>query len=87
MAPIPCRRDKEIQSLKPDIQQITETPQGFDSSYSYYGILDDLLTFQCVDDKSLPSVYPSCALCDNQFSDTYLFTEQKNVNAYGEQAS
>jgi len=61
--------------------------QGFDSSYSDYGILDGLLPSQFAEDKSLPSVYPSCALCDNQFSDTYLFTEQKNVNAYGEQAS
>jgi len=61
--------------------------QGFDSSYSDYGILDDLSAFQCAEDKSLPSVDPSSALCDNQFNDTYLFSEQKNVNAYGEQAS
>ncbi|CAD6240662.1 unnamed protein product [Miscanthus lutarioriparius] len=63
------------------------TQQGFDSSYSDYGILDDLLPFQFAEDKSLPSVYSSSALCDNQFNDTYLFIEQKNVNAYGEQAS
>lgn len=61
--------------------------QGFDSSYSGYGILDDLSAFQCADDKSQPSVDPSAALCENQFNDTYLFGEQKNVNAYGEQAS
>jgi len=61
--------------------------QGFESSYSDYGILDDLSAFQCAEDKSLPSVDPSTALCDNQFNDTYLFGEQKNVNTYGEQAS
>jgi hypothetical protein len=61
--------------------------QGFDSPYSDYGILDDLSAFQCAEDKSLPLVDPSSALCDNQFNDTYLFSEQKNVNAYGEQAS
>ncbi|AQL05869.1 Protein LNK1 [Zea mays] len=59
--------------------------QGLDSSYSDYGILDDLSAFQCAEDKSLPLVDPSSALCDNQFNDTYLFSEQKNVNAYGEQ--
>jgi len=59
--------------------------QGFDSPYSDYGILDDLSAFQCAEDKSLPLVDPSSALCDNQFNDTYLFSEQKNVNAYGEQ--
>ncbi|XP_066379111.1 protein LNK1-like isoform X1 [Miscanthus floridulus] len=59
--------------------------QGFDSSYSDYGILDDLSAFQCAEDKSLLSVDPSSALCDNQFNDTYLFNEQKNVNGYGEQ--
>ncbi|XP_035821468.1 protein LNK1 isoform X4 [Zea mays] len=59
--------------------------QGFDSSYSDYDILDDLSAFQCAEDKSLPSVGPSSDLCDNQFNDTYLFSEQKNANAYGEQ--
>ncbi|XP_062215447.1 protein LNK1-like isoform X2 [Phragmites australis] len=58
--------------------------QGFDTSYSDYGILDDLSAFHCAEDKSLPSVDPSAALCDKQFNDTYLFSEQKNVNAYGE---
>jgi hypothetical protein len=61
--------------------------QGFDSSFSDYDILDDLSAFQCAEDKSLPSVGPSSDLCDNQFNDTYLFSEQKNANAYGEQAS
>jgi len=60
--------------------------QGFESSYSDYGILDGLSAFQCAEDKSLPSVDPSTALCDNQFNDTYLFDEQKNVNTYDEQA-
>ncbi|XP_062211439.1 protein LNK1-like isoform X2 [Phragmites australis] len=59
--------------------------QGFDSSYSDYGILDDLSAFHCADDKSLSSVDPSVALCDKQFNDNYLFNEQKNVNAYDEQ--
>ncbi|CAN6325044.1 unnamed protein product [Urochloa humidicola] len=59
--------------------------QGFETSYSDYGILDDLSAFQCTEDKSLPLVDPSAALCDNQFNDTYMFSEQKNVNAYGEQ--
>ncbi|KAK8445791.1 hypothetical protein SEVIR_9G385700v4 [Setaria viridis] len=59
--------------------------QGFGSSYSDYGILDDLSAFQCAEDKSLPSVDPSAALCDNQFDDTYMFSEQKNVNGYGDQ--
>ncbi|RLN42921.1 uncharacterized protein C2845_PM01G16860 [Panicum miliaceum] len=53
--------------------------QGFESSYSDYGILDGLSAFQCAEDKSLPSVDPSTALCDNQFNDTYLFSEQKNI--------
>uniref|UniRef100_A0A0A9C9N7 Protein LNK1 n=1 Tax=Arundo donax TaxID=35708 RepID=A0A0A9C9N7_ARUDO len=60
--------------------------QGFDNSYSDYGILDDLSAFNCAEDKSLPSVDPSAALCDKQFNDTYLFSEQKNVNTYGKQA-
>ncbi|CAL4922948.1 unnamed protein product [Urochloa decumbens] len=59
--------------------------QGFETSYSDYGILDDLSAFQCTEDKSLPLVDPSAALCDNQFNDTYMFSEQKNVSAYGEQ--
>ncbi|CAN6300702.1 unnamed protein product [Urochloa humidicola] len=59
--------------------------QGFETSYSDYGILDDLSAFQCTEDKSLPLVDPSAALCDNQFDDTYMFSEQKNVNAYDEQ--
>ncbi|CAN6284517.1 unnamed protein product [Urochloa humidicola] len=59
--------------------------QGFETSYSDYGILDDLSAFECTEDKSLPLVDPSAALCDNQFNDTYMFSEQKNVNAYGEQ--
>jgi hypothetical protein len=58
--------------------------QGFESSYSDYGILEGLSAFQCAEDKSLPSVDPSTALCD-EFNDTYLFSEQKNVNTYGEQ--
>ncbi|WVZ57153.1 hypothetical protein U9M48_007574 [Paspalum notatum var. saurae] len=53
--------------------------QQFDSSYSDYDILDDLSAFQCAEDKSLPSVDPSAALCDSQFNDTYLFSEQKNI--------
>ncbi|KAL6594040.1 hypothetical protein ACP70R_048941 [Stipagrostis hirtigluma subsp. patula] len=60
--------------------------QGFDTSYSDYGILDDLSTFHCSEDKSLPTVDPSVALSDKQFNDDYLFNEQKNVNAYGQQA-
>ncbi|CAN6312532.1 unnamed protein product [Urochloa humidicola] len=59
--------------------------QGFETSYSDYGILDDLSAFECTEDKSLPLVDPSAAVCDNQFNDTYMFSEQKNVNAYGEQ--
>ncbi|CAL4939714.1 unnamed protein product [Urochloa decumbens] len=59
--------------------------QGFETSYPDYGILDDLSAFQCTEDKSLPLVDPSAALCDNQFNDTYMFSEQKNVTAYGEQ--
>ncbi|KAL6650052.1 hypothetical protein ACP70R_014276 [Stipagrostis hirtigluma subsp. patula] len=60
--------------------------QGFDTSYSDYGILDDLSAFHCSEDKSLPTVDPSVALSDKQFNDDYLFNEQKNVNAYGQQA-
>ncbi|TVU46784.1 hypothetical protein EJB05_06345 [Eragrostis curvula] len=62
-------------------------PQGFDPSYSDYGILDDLSAFTCPEDKSLSSVDPSAVLCDEQFSDNYPFSEQKNLNSYGEQAS
>jgi hypothetical protein len=53
---------------------------GFDSSYSDYGMLDDLPAFHCPQDKSLPTT-------DEQFNDNYPFDEQKNVNVYGEQAS
>uniref|UniRef100_A0ACD5YF38 Uncharacterized protein n=2 Tax=Avena sativa TaxID=4498 RepID=A0ACD5YF38_AVESA len=52
---------------------------GFDSSYSDYGMLDDLPAFDCAQDKSLPTA-------DEQFNDNYPFDEQKNVNVYGEQA-
>lgn len=52
---------------------------GFDSSYSDYGMLDDLSAFPCAQDKSLPTA-------DEQFNDNYPFNEQKNVNVYGEQA-
>ncbi|KAL6878415.1 hypothetical protein ACP4OV_012585 [Aristida adscensionis] len=60
--------------------------QGFDTSYSDYGILDDISAFHCAEDKSLPAVDPSATLCDKQFNDSYLFNEQKNATAYGEQA-
>ncbi|XBH84753.1 hypothetical protein VPH35_072851 [Triticum aestivum] len=53
---------------------------GFDTSYSDYGMLDDLSAFPCAQDKSLPTA-------DEQFNDNYPFNEQKNVNVYGEQAS
>jgi hypothetical protein len=53
---------------------------GFDSSYSDYGMLDDLPAFHCAQDKSLPTT-------DEQFNGNYPFNEQKNVNVYGEQAS
>jgi hypothetical protein len=52
---------------------------GFDSSYSDYGMLDDLPAFHCAQDKSLPTT-------DEQFNGNYPFNEQKNVNVYGEQA-
>ncbi|VAH91656.1 unnamed protein product [Triticum turgidum subsp. durum] len=52
---------------------------GFDSSYSDYGMLDDLSAFPCAQDKSLPTA-------DEQFNDNYPFNEQKNVDVYGEQA-
>ncbi|KAM3228577.1 hypothetical protein ACQJBY_059924 [Aegilops geniculata] len=52
---------------------------GFDTSYSDYGMLDDLSAFPCAQDKSLPRA-------DKQFNDNYPFNEQKNVNVYGEQA-
>ncbi|KAK3147067.1 hypothetical protein QOZ80_3BG0277640 [Eleusine coracana subsp. coracana] len=59
--------------------------QGFDS-YPDYGILDDLSAFNCAADKSLSSVDPSASFCDKQFNDNYLFSEQKNLSSYGEQA-
>ncbi|VAI05704.1 unnamed protein product [Triticum turgidum subsp. durum] len=52
---------------------------GFDTSYSDYGMLDDLSAFPCAQDKSLPTA-------DEQFNDNYPFNEQKNVNVYGEQS-
>jgi len=52
---------------------------GFDSSYSDYGMMEDLSTFHCAQDKSLPTA-------EEQFNDNYPFNEQKNVNVYGEQA-
>ncbi|XP_015690850.1 protein LNK1-like isoform X2 [Oryza brachyantha] len=58
---------------------------GFESSYSDYGILDDLSAFNCTEDKSLPTADPSAAECDNQFDDTYLFNDQKAKDVYGEQ--
>jgi hypothetical protein len=61
--------------------------QGFDSSYSDYGILDDLSAFNCTEDKSLSSVDPSAAFCDKQFNDNYLFSDQNNLSSFGEQAS
>ncbi|KAF0911871.1 hypothetical protein E2562_012351 [Oryza meyeriana var. granulata] len=59
---------------------------GFESSYSDYGILDDLSAFNCTEDKSLPTADPSTAVCDKQFDNTYLFNEQKAEDVYGEQA-
>lgn len=52
---------------------------GFDSSYSDYGMLDNLPEFHCAQDKSLPTA-------GEQFNDNYPFNEQKDVNVYGEQA-
>jgi hypothetical protein len=60
--------------------------QGFDSSISDYGILDDLSVFNCAADKSLSSVDPSSAFCDKQFGDSFLFSDQKNLSSFGEQA-
>lgn len=60
---------------------------GFESSYSDYGILDDLSAFNCTEDKSLTTADPSSAVCDEQFDDSYLFNEQKTEDVYGEQAS
>jgi len=51
---------------------------GFDS-YSDYGMMEDLSTFHCAQDKSLPTA-------GEQFNDNYPFNEQKNVNVYEEQA-
>uniref|UniRef100_A0A0E0GNH9 Protein LNK1 n=1 Tax=Oryza nivara TaxID=4536 RepID=A0A0E0GNH9_ORYNI len=59
---------------------------GFESSYSDYGILDDLSAFNCTEDKSLTTADPSSAVCDEQFDDSYLFNEQKTEDVYGEQA-
>ncbi|MCW1887922.1 hypothetical protein OKA04_24545, partial [Luteolibacter flavescens] len=59
---------------------------GFESSYSDYGILDDLSAFNCTEDKSLTTADPSSAVCDEQFDDSYLFNEQKPEDVYGEQA-
>jgi hypothetical protein len=61
--------------------------QGFDSSISDYGILDDLSAFNCAADKSLSSVDPSSDFCDKQFSDSFLFNDEKNLSSFGEQAS
>ncbi|XP_052147103.1 protein LNK1-like isoform X3 [Oryza glaberrima] len=58
---------------------------GFESSYSDYGILDDLSAFNCTEDKSLTTADPSSAVCDEQFDDSYLFNEQKTEDVYGEQ--
>uniref|UniRef100_A0A0D9VUR1 Protein LNK1 n=2 Tax=Leersia perrieri TaxID=77586 RepID=A0A0D9VUR1_9ORYZ len=55
---------------------------GFESSYSDYGLLDDLSAFNCTEDKSLPTTDPSAAVCDKQFDDTYLFNDQKTEDAY-----
>uniref|UniRef100_A0A0D3FJ99 Protein LNK1 n=1 Tax=Oryza barthii TaxID=65489 RepID=A0A0D3FJ99_9ORYZ len=55
---------------------------GFESSYSDYGILDDLSAFNCTEDKSLTTADPSSAVCDEQFDDSYLFNEQKTEDAY-----
>ncbi|KQK21456.1 protein LNK1 isoform X2 [Brachypodium distachyon] len=59
---------------------------GFDSSYSDYGILDDLSAFHCEQDKSLPTADPSAVVCDEQFNGNYPFNEQNNINVYGGQA-
>jgi hypothetical protein len=61
--------------------------QAFDSSISDYGILDDLSAFNCAADKSLSSVYPSSDFCEKQFSDSFLFNDEKNLSSFGEQAS